>query len=118
MLQQSFSHKLVGDVFNFCWQKAAGRGTAGTIPHAVQIAYQQFQKTHSEWVDSLFDKSFLTTEAAPLFAHNTLPTATQLAIAWCNQFGTGMSAKKAADIENILPVAKSFLAMVQQAMKS
>jgi hypothetical protein len=29
-----------------------------------------------------------------------------------------MSAKKAADIEKVLPVAKTFLAMAQQAMKS
>jgi len=117
MLQQTFSHKLVSNVFNFRWQQVIGRGTAITIPQAVQIAYQQFQQTHSEWVGSLFDKSFLTTEAAPLFARNTLPSATQLAIAWCNQFGTGMAAKNAADIERILPVAKTFLAMVQKAMK-
>ena len=114
MLQQSFSHKLVGKVFNSRWQKTAGQVS---IPQAVQIAYKQFQQTHAEWVGNLFDESFLTTEAAPLFARNSLPTATQLAIAWCNQFGTGMSAKKAADIERALPVAKSFLAMVRQAMK-
>lgn len=114
MLQQSFSHKLVGNVINSRWQKAAGQVS---IPQAVQIAYKQFQQTHAEWVGNLFDESFLTTEAAPLFARNSLPTATQLAIAWCNQFGTGMSAKKAADIERALPVAKSFLAMVRQAMK-
>lgn len=115
MLQQSFSHKLVGNVFNSRWQKAARQVS---IPQAVELAYKQFQQIHSEWVDNLFDKSFLATEAAPLFAGNSLPTATQLAIAWCNQFGTGMSAKKAADIERVLPVAKTFLVMVQQAMKS
>ena len=118
MLQQSFSHKLVSNVINFRWQRIAGQGTAVSIPQAVQIAYKQFQHTHSEWVGNLFDKSFLTTEAAPLFARNTLPTATQLAIAWCNQFGTGMSAKRAADIEKVFPIAKIFLAMVQQAMKA
>lgn len=118
MLQQSFSHKLFSSVFNFRWQSAVGRGTAVSVSQAVQIAYKQFQHTHSEWVGNLFDKSFLITEAAPLFAHNTLPTATQLAIAWCNQFGTGMSAKRAADIERVLPVAKSFLKLAQQAMKS
>lgn len=117
MLQQSFSHKLVGTLFNYRWQRAVRRGTAVSTPQAIQIAYQQFQQAHPEWVDNLFDESFLTTEAAPLFARNVLPTATQLAIAWCNQFGTGMSAKKAADIERVLPIAKTFLAMVQQAMK-
>lgn len=118
MLQQSFSHKLFSSVFNFRWQSALARRTAVSNPQAVQIAYKQFRQTHPEWVDNLFDESFLITEAAPLFARSSLPTATQLAIAWCNQFGTGMSAKKAADIERILPVAKSFLVMMQQAMKS
>ena len=118
MLQQSFSHKLFNHIIYFRWQKAAGRKTAVSVHQAVMIAYQQFQQTHPEWVDILFDKSFLYTEAAPLFARNTLPTATQLAIAWCNQFGTGMSAKRAADIEAALPIAKTFLAMVQQAMKA
>lgn len=112
MLQQTSSNKLINSVFNFRWQRGVRQGTAVSIPQAVQIAYQQFQQTHAEWVDSLFDESFLTTEAAPLFARHTLPKATQLAIAWCNQFGTGMSAKKAADIEKVLPIAKTFLAMV------
>ena len=114
MLQQSFSHKLVGNVF----LRRHKITRKLSVSQAVDTAYEQFRQTHSEWVDSLFDKSFLTTEAAPLFARNHLPTATQLAIAWCNQFGTGMSAKKAADIEKALPVAKAFLAMVQQAMTS
>ncbi len=118
MLQQSFSHKLFGSVFNFRWQRAVRRGTAVSTPQAIHIAYQQFRQIYPEWVDNLFDESFLTIEAAPLFARKTLPTATQLAIAWCNQFGTGMSAKKAADIEKVLPIAKIYLAMVQQAMKS
>lgn len=118
MLQQSFSHKLFDQIIYFRRQKVAGRQTAVSVHKAVSIAYQLFQKTHSEWVDSLFDESFLNVEAAPLFARNTLPTATQLAIAWCNQFGTGMSAKRAADIETALPIAKTFLAMVQKAMKS
>ncbi len=118
MLQQSFSHKLFSSVFDFRWQSAVAQRTAVATPRAIQIAYRQFQKTHAEWVGNLFDESFLTTEAAPLFAGNSLPTSTQLAIAWCNQFGTGMSAKKAADMERVLPVAKTFLAMVQQTMKS
>ena len=118
MLQQSFSHKLFRSVFNYRWQSAVAQGTAVSTPQAIQKAYQQFEQKHPEWVDSLFDKSFLTTEAAPLFARGRLPTATQLAIAWCNQFGTGMSAKKAADIEKALPIAKAFLAMIQQAMTS
>ena len=118
MLQQSFSHKLVGTVLNFRRRRVVGRGTAVSTPQAIQIAYQQFRQIYPEWVDNLFDESFLTTEAAPLFTRNTLPTATQLAIVWCNQFGTGLSAKEAADIERVLPIAKIFLAMVQQAMKS
>ena len=118
MLQQSFSHKLFSRVFTYHWQKAVGRGTAVSTPQAIQIAYQHFQKIYPEWVDNLFDMSFLTTEAAPLFVRNSLPTATQLSIAWCNQFGRGMSAKKAADMEKVLPIAKAFLAMVQRAIKS
>jgi hypothetical protein len=101
MLQQSFSHKLVGTVLNFRWQRVAGRETAVSIPQAVQLAYQQIQQTHSEWVGNLFDKSFLTTEAAPLFAGKTLPTATQLGIAWCNQFGTSTEANFFCRVETV-----------------
>jgi hypothetical protein len=85
-----------------------------SVQTAVRAAYLQFARQHPEWVASLFDQSFLDKEAAVLFANNTLPSATRLAIAWCNQFGTSLSAKKAADIERALPPAKTFLTLVNQ----
>lgn len=89
-----------------------------TLKTAVRAAYQQFTRQHPEWVESFFDESFLNKEAAVLFSNNSLPSATRLAIAWCNQFGTGLSAKKAADIERALPAAKTFLALVNQELNS
>ncbi|GJM40684.1 MAG: hypothetical protein DHS20C20_09660 [Ardenticatenaceae bacterium] len=90
------------------------RETAVIIPHAVQAAYQEFQQTHPEWANSLFDGTFLCQDAAPLFANGKLPNAKQLAKAWRSQFKVGTSAQKDADIRKVQPVAAIFLQMVRQ----
>lgn len=110
MIQQNFWQAVLTQPRLFVSRRAENQ----TLQTAVRTAYDQFARQHPEWVASLFDQSFLDKEAAVLFANNTLPSATRLAIAWCNQFGTGLSAKKAADIETALPAAKTFLALVSQ----
>lgn len=110
MIQQNFWQAVWTHPRMFVSRRTQNR----VLQTAVRAAYQQFAQQHPEWVASLFDESFLNNEAAVLFANNTLPSATRLAIAWCNQFGTGLSAKKAADIERALPPAKTFLALVNQ----
>ena len=96
---------------------AAKRATAVTIPHAVKVAYQEFQKTHPQWANSLFDETFLCAKAAPLFANGALPTAKKLATAWRNQFQVGTPAQKTVDVQKVQPVAAVFLQMVRRELQ-
>ena len=74
---------------------------------AFEACCQQLEQTYPEWTAALFDRSFLTNEAAPLFKNGNIPSPLQLAIAWRNQFGVGNN--RAANIDVILPIAADFL---------
>lgn len=89
------------------------RGETAVQMQAVRTAYQRFQVEQPQWANSLFDDWFLRREAAVLFANDTLPSPQQLAIAWRNQFGVGSVAQKRADICHMVPVTRTFLAMIQ-----
>lgn len=103
------------NVFHIEWPQQ--RETAVSTPKAIRTAYQAFQEACPEWVDSLFDASFLEKEAATLFANNRLPTAEALATAWRSQFHVGTPEQKAADIQKMVPAAATFLQMVKQELK-
>ncbi len=74
---------------------------------AFEVCCQQLEQTYPEWTAALFDRSFLTNEAAPLFKNGSIPSPLQLASAWREQFGVGQN--READIDTILPVAADFL---------
>ncbi|MEM7334775.1 MAG: hypothetical protein AAF490_22050 [Chloroflexota bacterium] len=75
--------------------------------HAFEKVCSQLEETYPQWTEALFDRSFLTKEAAPLFEQGNIPTPIQLATAWRNQFGIGNHRER--DIDAILPIVADFL---------
>ena len=84
---------------------------------AIQSAYKKFEEQYPDWVDALFDETFLKNEASPLFAKYLKgcgnPTAAELANAWMSHLGSCSAEKEAHHVAMITPAIEDFLGWVE-----
>jgi hypothetical protein len=80
---------------------------------ALERAYCVFARRHPRWAASLFDRCFLHSAAAPLFAYYAQtgrpPTPADLALAWLDQLGLDAPARLSSGLAEVTVVAADFL---------
>jgi hypothetical protein len=118
-------------VFSYVLEQTGGSDTIRTLlnhdPRRLAFqsglthSYHTFEKHHPAWAELLFDEHFLTHAAVPLLTRvllrNDLPTGTELAEAWANQFGNNED-KHSYNIATIESIAADFLTILDHELRT
>jgi hypothetical protein len=84
-----------------------------SLNRAITRAYTSFVREYPDWVDYFFDEYFLSQRAFPLLADymakNAMPTPSELARVWTEQFTWFNPEMKERHMAQLMPVAADFL---------